>query len=169
MVCQSKISRIYGSDIDQTCLDGAQCNTEMLTEEGLRSAADRLLRDKVTTPERRRQLTEAVEKLLPYLVNPRIQAKIFPHDILSAPPELPEKADYIFSDIPYGIMTDWQIKGSENSDPVTLFLSHIVPVMSENGILAVCGSKELKIQTEQLRRIEKIRAGKRLIYLLKKQ
>ena len=29
-----------------------------------------------------------------------------------------------------------------------------------------CGSKELKIQTEQLRRIEKIRVGKRLIYLL---
>lgn len=168
MIKQSKISSLYGSDIAPDCLEAASCNTAMLTREGMLAARDRVLQNENTTEARIEQLNESVEKLLPYLNNPEMQSKVFLHDILSAPPNLPEAADYVFADIPYGIMTEWKTSDVEKSDPVQQLIGNIAPIMSENGVLAVCGAKDLRIKTDLFCRTEKIHAGKRLIYLLRR-
>ncbi len=168
MVKQNKIKAIFGSDVDPHCLEAASCNMDMLTREGLLAARDKVLKNENTTESRRDQLNDSVEKLLPYFVNPAIRTTIFHHDILRASPVLPEPADYIFADIPYGMMTNWKTEGTVEDNPIQLFLSHIDPIMAQNGVLVVCGTKGLRISSEGYRKIEKIRVGKRLVYVLMK-
>ncbi|MGN1346639.1 MAG: hypothetical protein ACI4V1_07615 [Eubacteriales bacterium] len=170
MVKQKKIDSLYGSDIDAACLEAASCNLAMLTREGLLSARDKVLRNENITELRREQLNDSVARLLPSLVNPAMRTGIFRQDILQASPVLPERADYVFADIPYGRMTEWKTESEMETeeDPIQRFLAHIAPVMADHGVLVICGAKDLRLRTELFRKTEKIRLGKRLIYFLRK-
>ncbi len=64
-------------------------------------------------------------------------------------------------------MTGWQ--GEEvGHDPVALLLKHLAPLLSPGGIVAVCGRKDLRVHSATFKKIEKIRAGKRLIYVMQR-
>ncbi len=168
MMKQEKIECLYASDVNPACVEAAQCNTAMLTPEGLTSASEKILSNETASPERKKQLTEARTKLLPYLTNHTLRKEVFPHDILESAPQLPQKIDYIFADIPYGNLTEWTNRaGCDN--PSLQFLRNIEKILSTKGIVVISGTKELKLPPDSIKnytKIDKIRAGKRLIYML---
>lgn len=167
-MCSDKLAALSGSDISPACVNAARCNASLLIPRNLLSARDALFSKETTGQERRDQLQESIDQLLRRAGTAELPTDIFQHDILSAPPkQLRGKADLIFADIPYGSMTAWQTETKLTESPVDAFLNNLLPIMHHNSVLIVCGSKSLKIQNERFTRLDKLRAGKRLIYLLK--
>ena len=163
-----KLSWISGSDVSSACVDAARCNVSLLNPRNLLSARDALLSKETTGQERRDQLQKAIDRLLPSSGTAVLPAEIFQHDILfSSPEHLRGKVDCVFADIPYGDMTAWQSENIFTENSVDAFLNNLLPVMHHNSALIICGSKSLKIRNERFVRIDKLRAGKRLIYILK--
>lgn len=168
LMCSDKLAALSGSDISPACVNAARCNASLLIPRNLLSARDALFSKETTGQERRDQLQESIDQLLRRAGTAELPTDIFQHDILSAPPkQLRGKADLIFADIPYGSMTAWQTETKLTESPVDAFLNNLLPIMHHNSVLIVCGSKSLKIQNERFTRLDKLRAGKRLIYLLK--
>ena len=170
MIEQDKIAALYGSDVEPACVEAASCNVSLVKREGLLAAREKLLSKEETSEERRSQLAGSVDRVLPYLVNPAMHTAVFRHDILDSPPSaevLPEKIDCVFADIPYGSMTEWKTAGS-CPDPAQTFLENISELLSETGVLILCGTKALKIGSEGFRRRTKFSVGKRLVYFLEK-
>ena len=163
---KDKIKTLYGSDIEEACLEAARCNLAMLTKEGLISAVDKVLEKEVTGEARRIQLTCSADKILPHLTSPP-HCKVFRHDILSCVPKLSEPIDYVFADIPYGIMTEWRTDSSE-ADPIQSLVRSIAPIMSDDGVLVICGGKDLRLKSDVIRGIDKICIGKRLVLVFQK-
>ncbi len=166
MMCQPKINCLYGSDINENCIEAARCNMSLIKKEGLLKSTNKFLSEKSATPQRRIELEKSIEKLMPYLVNPEIRFDIFSHDILVNSPDINEKIDYVFADIPYGTMTDWESDEFLSDKPVDSLLHNIVPILNNNSIVTICGTKDIKIKSDIFRRVCKIKAGKRLIYML---
>ncbi len=76
MMKQEKIEYLCASDVNPACVEAAKCNTAMLTPEGLKSAAEKILHSETASTARKAELKDAVEKLLPYLTNPNIKAEV---------------------------------------------------------------------------------------------
>jgi len=165
---RDRIEWLRGSDIDPACLEAAGCNTSLLTQEGLFAARDAVLGGEFATPERKAQMNESVEKLLPYMQGEAPDADVFRHDILAAAPKLPGPADYVFADIPYGIMTEWRSDSAVDPDPLQAFLMNVAPVLGKGGVLTVCGGKDLRVRSDAFRRLGRFSVGKRLVYMLQK-
>ena len=162
-----QIRAIVGSDVDPACVDAAASNLSLLRRDGILAARDRILNAPETTPERRTQLEAAVERVLPLIGDRELPANVFRHDILASPPSLPEPVDYVFADIPYGNLTAWRTS-EPTADPVERMLANLCPILADKGVVAVCGTKELRVRAEGYIRRGKLRAGHRLIVLLQK-
>ena len=161
---QRQIAALYASDVDPVCIEAARCNADLLSREGLALARARLA-DRGASEERLAQYDAAVSKILPLLGETPPPVNVFRHDILSSPPALPEPADFVFADLPYGIMTEWK-SGDGEADPTERFFQNIAPVLTPRGVLAVAGRKDLRPPSGRFRRLERISAGKRLVWLL---
>ena len=166
MTEQDKIRALYASDVDGDCLEAAECNLSMTSPEGLRASAEKLLRGGTLTGARRDQLTESADRILPYLFAPP-DYTVFRHDILLSAPEIGEPVDYVFADVPYGMLTDWKSDGGV-TDPLRAFAENTADVLSDGGVLVVCGMKDLRIGSEKLKRIGRFSVGKRLALMFEK-
>ncbi|MCR4905584.1 MAG: hypothetical protein K6A33_05835 [Clostridiales bacterium] len=161
---QRDIEAIYASDVDPACVEAARCNTSLFTREGLADARKRLA-ERGASAERLAQYDEAVEKILPSLADTPPRVTVFRHDILLSAPDLPEKIDFLFADLPYGIMTEWQTDGA--SDPTERFFANVVPLLAPGGVLAVAGRKDLRPPAGSFQKLDRISAGHRLVWLLR--
>ena len=166
---QAEIVRLLGSDVDERCVEAAGKNVALITRQGLTANRDRLLGKEGLTEERRAELTASTERLLSFLGSDPPETAVFRHDILSGPPALPEAADYIFADLPYGNLTDWSSDREMPADAVAAFLTSVFAVLSRDGIVCVCGQKDLRIPAGPWRKVEKLRLGHRLAYLLERE
>ena len=161
---QRQIAALYASDIDPACVEATECNTALLSREGLALARERLA-ERGASDERLAQFDDAAAKILPMLDQTPPPVNVFRHDILSSPPSLPEPVDFVFADLPYGIMTEWK-SDDGTADPTERFFESITPVLVPHGVLAVAGRKDLRPPREGFRRLERISAGHRLVWLL---
>ncbi len=164
LAVQREIESLHASDVDPECVEAARCNTALLSREGLADARLRLI-ERGAPPERIAQYDEAAERILPALDEMPPRVNVFRHDILAGPPELPEQADFVFADLPYGIMTEWQSESGVDA-PLERFLGNIAPVLAPKSVLAVAGRKDLRPRSERFRKLERISAGHRLVWLL---
>ncbi|MBQ2546826.1 MAG: hypothetical protein II836_00955 [Clostridia bacterium] len=162
---QREIEAIYASDVDPACVEAARCNTSLLSREGLAAARERLA-DRGASAERLAQYDEAAAKILPLLAGEPPRVTVFRHDILASTPSLPEPVDFLFADLPYGIMTEWQTDAAA-SDPAERFFENIVPLLAPGGVAAVAGRKDLRPPAGMFRKLDRISAGHRLVWLLR--
>lgn len=117
---------------------------------------------------RQKQLQSSVELLSERFTHDPIKRTVFRQDILKSPPILEGPVDYIFADIPYGNMTSWQTE-LDSGEIIMKLLENLSLVLSAGGILAICGDKSLRAASDAFERVEKLCAGKRLIYLLRRR
>lgn len=166
LVNRAELAMLCGSDIDPACVAAARVNLALTGRGGLEAAREAVMRDEHASPERRRQMDESVARLRSMVGEAPVPGGVFEHDILAGPPALEREAQYVFADIPYGSMTNWQTGGAGGRDAVSALIASLEPVMARRSVLAICGTKELRVHTELFDHAEKLRAGKRLIYLL---
>ena len=73
------------------------------------------------------------------------------------------KTDILITDVPYGNLVSWSDK---NSNAINQLLNNVIPVLQKNAVLAISTCKSQKVENDNYIRHEKLKAGKRIIYIL---
>jgi hypothetical protein len=169
-ICGINIESIYASDILIDAIELAKENLNLLTKQGLNCRKTRL--EKMYNEYGKQSHSDAIistDKLLKQinLTNNTVDYSVFSADILNENSLVKAefKADIIFTDVPYGNLVSW----SENNQfAIDILLNTLIPILSDNSIIAISSVKSQKIINPQFKRIRKILIGKRKIELLQK-
>lgn len=167
------IGRIVASDVDAEALALAERNLGLLALEGLElriAEIERMLADyrkdshAVALQSAQMFRAELVENLQSH----PIQTRVFQADATD-PQALGEELsgenlDIVFSDIPYGIHSSWQVEGDR--PPVAQMLDALQPCLSAQSVVAIAADKGQKIAHPAYRRVGRFNMGKRRIMLL---
>jgi 23S rRNA (guanine2535-N1)-methyltransferase len=73
--------------------------------------------------------------------------------------------DIVFTDIPYGLHSDWQ--EAPKTNPAHAMLEALRKVLAPHTIVAVASDRQQKIAHEGYQRLEKIQVGKRQVVILR--
>ncbi|HPV01861.1 MAG TPA: hypothetical protein PK127_05240, partial [Clostridiales bacterium] len=73
-------------------------------------------------------------------------------------------ADIVIADVPYGNLSTWS---GEKADAVDLLLDSIKCVVYGNSVTAVVCDKSQKVRNSSYKRLERFKAGKRVVEVLK--
>jgi 23S rRNA (guanine2535-N1)-methyltransferase len=76
-----------------------------------------------------------------------------------------ESVDIVFTDVPYGQLSDWY--SSEGIDPIEAILDVLRNVLSRSSLVAITSDKRQKVSHEKYQRIEHFQIGKRRVVILK--
>lgn len=170
------ISSITASDIDEAILDTARRNLNLLSEDGLEHRTQELRHLlKQFGKQSHADALNSAEALRRRLhKNPKpISTHIFEADAFDSKALLDglagQAVDLIFSDIPYGQMTNWKQAGEDDpsgSLPLDRMLDALLPCITTRTILAIASDKRQKPGHPGYRRLRQMKVGKRLVTLL---
>lgn len=73
--------------------------------------------------------------------------------------------DVVFTDVPYGLHSDWS--GAEGKEPIPAMLDVLRKILSGTSIVAIASDKQQKASHEKYQRIERFQVGKRRVVILK--
>ena len=76
-----------------------------------------------------------------------------------------KSVDIVFTDVPYGLHSDWS--GAEGIDPIPAMLEVLRNVLTSASIVAIASDKQQKVSHERYQRIERFQIGKRRVVILK--
>jgi len=174
-----QIRKITGSDIDAEALALAERNLGMLSLAGLERRMAELagMRDAFG----KRSHAEAVvsasrlrNRLLACPVEQHPQTRLFLGDATSQAAltrELRgEAVDIVFTDVPYGWRSGWRIETRDvlpDASVLWLMLESLLGVASGRTVVAVAADKAQNIVHEGYERLQRLRAGKRQIAILR--
>ncbi|MEM7112314.1 MAG: hypothetical protein AAF614_07770 [Chloroflexota bacterium] len=170
-----KIGRIIGSDVDSDILELAGKNLGLLTAVGRakrRAELETMLQ--AYQKASHQAALESMARLEKRGVE--IEAKLFQADALekTAVGQGLDGAqpDIVFADVPYGSLTLWQSKSNTDSlasqPPITQLLTTLLPHLAPQSILIIASDKSQKAAHPNYRRLERLRAGKRQIFILQR-
>lgn len=79
-----------------------------------------------------------------------------------------ESVDIIFTDVPYGQHSQWQILNpNELSNPIWLILNALIDILSSSSIVAIVSDKQQKVAHKSFQRVEQFQVGKRRVVILR--
>ncbi|MEM6766764.1 MAG: hypothetical protein AAF655_17650 [Bacteroidota bacterium] len=161
-----RIEEIIGSDISAAALEFAAKNLGLLGSEGLAIREKELIYLHTTYQKPTHQdALESLQRLREKASSPSV--RLFEKDALQ-PVESEEQgflADVILTDAPYGQMISWA-GGTE--EPLENMLTHLSPVLSLDGLVAIVTHKQQKVNHQAYLRVEKFGVGKRKVEILRK-
>lgn len=162
------IKAIHASDISEDALSLADKNLSLLSLEGLNNRKKQIeqMIARFGKPSHIESL-KSINKFISLVreANSNIAVKTFKADIL-APDALKNKdfiADIVITDVPYGNLVSWS---ESSTEAVNTLLDNLLPVLSDNSVVAVITDKRQKVNHEKYRRVEKFKVGKRLITII---
>lgn len=162
------IENIIASDISNKAISLAKDNLSLLTIEGLLKRKQQIngMITKFNKPSHKEALN-SVEVFLKIIGNRRITPRIhcFTADVLDEKSldNSNFKTDILITDVPYGNLVSWS---DERDNAINKLLNNVFPVLHGNTILAISTDKGQKINSERFLRHEKLKQGKRVIYIL---
>ena len=174
-----QIAGIYGSDIDEDALGIATRNLSLLTVDGM----DRRIADLTDLHQQygkashgaSQKHAEQLRALLVEMVQHHtLTAQLFRADatdataIAAALPGV--KIDIVLTDIPYGRLAGWgssSLALVHGEDPIPQMLESLLPVLSDNSVLAVAAAKKDKIAHACYERLARLQVGARQIVILR--
>lgn len=174
-----RIREIIASDIDATALAIARRNLGMLALEGLheRMAELAAMRDAFGKRSHTAALASAARLQLQLTACPpadRPSTRLFLAD--ATDPDALEREldgealDIVLTDVPYGWRSGWQSgrpEGAGDSEPLWLMLRALRSIVSDSTVLAIAADKSQRIEHGQYERIQRFRAGRRQISVLR--
>jgi tRNA G10 N-methylase Trm11 len=161
-----KIGTIYGSDIEKKSVDFAQNNLSLLSANGLEKRKNDLI-DLIKKYNKQSHI-DALNSLnnISKYIKHEIKIDTFIKNILNRN-NLENKifcADIIITDVPYGNLAAWSDK---TNDPISILLNTVVPIINKNTVIVIIHNKNQKINNSQYDRINKFKAGHRIIEIMK--
>lgn len=169
------IHQIIASDIDPEAVQLAARNLNLLTPHGLDNRISELFvllqQYGKESHQTALEYAEALRGQVADLSNQHpietqvFQANAFNGDEIAAHLQ-GQKADIVFTDIPYGLKSQWQ-GVANNREPVWQLLDSLRTLLAPNGLVAVASDKGQKITHEAYRRVEQFKVGKRQVVILR--
>jgi len=162
------LGTIVCSDCDAEALDIARQNLSLLTTEGLTNRMEELQRLYARFhKESHRRAVASARKLLETVTQREHEPDVivFQADILR-PASLPRRfqANVVMTDVPYGSLTSWQ---GGDGNAIGRLLDHLLPILAQDAVVAICADKKQKITSDTYIRLEKQLIGKRKFEILK--
>lgn len=176
-----KIGTLLASDVDEAALELARRNLNLLTQAGLqkRETAIREMLGQFGKPSHAEALDSAVVlrgRLNVILAHHSIRIHTFQANVMDAPVLKKslsgESIDLVFSDVPYGHLTGWQVPGETGEgEPGAIWraLEGLRAVVSAHTLVAIAADKSQKITHEAYQRVERFQVGKRQITFLRRK
>jgi hypothetical protein len=168
-----QIAAIVASDVNTAVLPLAQRNLNLLTELGLATRIAELQQlyaayQKSSHVEALASAARLQKRLQGYLRGHVISTQVFAADVMDGEAIKMglngRSPDIVFSDIPYGWLTDWQIEDGDKS-AVWQMLESLHSVLSPEVVVAIAADKRQKIRHEAFVRLEKFQVGKRRVWI----
>lgn len=158
----NKISRLYGSDIDEKSFRLAKDNLGLLSESGIDKRKNELeaLFDLYGKSSHKEAL-QSLDRIKALLVK-EITADVFLQNAFKLD-DLPFRPDIIMTDVPYGNLVEW----NEGLGGINQMMNSLSKICGPETILCVCMDKKQKVQTDQYLRLEKQLIGKRKFEIYK--
>ncbi len=161
---RGQIGEIYASDIDKKALFVAEKNLSLLTPEGLKRREEEI--EELYRLYQKESHFYALQSIAHFseLHDEQAIQKIscFQCDILSD--EIPSErfqANIIIADLPYGGLIDWK---TESFEPEKLFMKKVQRFMRpKKTLLSVISNQQIPYQEFGLRRLQRLKVGKRHI------
>jgi hypothetical protein len=76
--------------------------------------------------------------------------------------------DFVITDVPYGLQSQWQVAGSSvESPPLVRLLDSLGAILSDQSIVAISGDKGQRIAHHGYERLERLKVGKRQAVILR--
>jgi tRNA G10 N-methylase Trm11 len=172
-----KIREVIGSDVDEKSVSLAQRNLDLLSAVGINNRideiSDMLKRYGKESHKEARASSYNLQKRILLLSKAHpiatkvFQASVFDSNIILANIKS-QSVDIVFTDIPYGQHSQWEMKGSkEISNPIRSMLNTLKNILSASSVVAIVSDKGQKIAHENYQRIKQFQIGKRRIHILK--
>lgn len=171
----ARIASILASDVDNRALELAQRNLALLTPQGLARREGEIRQ--MLAAYGKGSHAEALQSLSTLrkqqAANGLVPSRVFQANAL-APEALRhgvagEAIDLVLSDIPYGLMTGWQLPetGRElDQSPAWRFLEALQAVLQPGVLVAIAADKGQKIAHPGYRRLDRFQIGKRQAVIL---
>ncbi len=162
------VINIIGSDVSDEAISLAKDNLSLLTVEGILKRKQQIS-DMIANfnKQSHKEALKSVEVFLNIVKNRRITPKIhcFNADVLDIESlkKYDVKTDILITDVPYGNLVSWS---DENDNAINQLLNNVISVLHKNSILAISTDKGQKIKNDHFFRHEKLKIGKRVIYIL---
>jgi hypothetical protein len=163
---------IAASDIDPQAVSLAGKNLRMLSFDGLDRRSDELAElYRLYGKETHREALVAAGRLRKILnrksSSPPLAIHVFRANALEKPrpSRLPCSApvDIVFTDVPYGRHSLWQIPFATAQDPLWLLLESLLAILHPGSLVAVVFDKHQKTAHERYERVDRFQIGKRRV------
>jgi len=172
------IDEIVGSDVDEQALSLAQRNLALLTVSGLdrrmaEIAAMLASYGKASHAAALESARTLRRRLLGLVEGHQVATRLFRADATDGEAlgrQLGDRrVDVVFTDVPYGWHSTWQVAdaGQASASPMWQMLEALRRVASPGAVLAVAADKRQKTSHQGYQRVERFRAGKRQVAILK--
>ena len=175
-----QIAGIYASDIDESALGVAARNLSLLTLAGM----DRRIAEltghyeqyaKVSHGASLQHAEELRQHLAEAVRHHALAAQLFRADVTNADAIATAlrgaRIDIVLTDIPYGRLVGWgagSLALVHGEDPVHQLLESLLPVLSDNAVLAVAAAKKDKFAHGSYSRLTRLQVGARQIAVLRR-
>lgn len=160
----NSISSLYGSDINSESLKLAEDNLGLLKKSGISRRRAEL--EALYQKYKKVSHTEALHSIdrIEQRLTQDIKTSVFSRNVFKVC-DLPFIPDIIITDVPYGIMVEWD----EGSGGINQMMNALSSVCGNETIICVCMDKKQKIQTDIYKRLERQLVGKRKFEIYKKK
>jgi 23S rRNA (guanine2535-N1)-methyltransferase len=163
------IDKIIGSDINQESIELAHKNLSLLTLQGLEERKIQIeTLYKKFEKESHFEALKSIE-IFKNIINQRHHmpaCELFVADALDENSLKQDQfiADIIITDVPYGNIVNWE---SKEENMINILLDRLMKVQDNNSVMAIIYDKTQKIDNNKYTRVEKFKAGKRIVEILK--
>lgn len=162
------IKAIFASDISEDAINLTNKNLTLLSEDGLYKRKKQI--EQMISQFKKPTYFESLKSVNKFIsmfneANSYIAVNAFTADILASKALINKDfiADVVITDVPYGNLVTW----SDNSaDPVNILLEKLLPVLSDNSVVAVITDKYQKVNHERYKKMERFKVGKRQITIM---
>jgi len=163
------IGRIICTDIDEEAISLAKSNLSLLTIEGLLNRRQEIKNmiikyNKQSHIEALKSTDKFIENIKQCSFQPDVRcltADALNYELLY---KIDVKPDIVIADVPYGNLVSWS---NISNNAVNLLLDSIYYVLHTNTVIAIIYDKSQRIRNEKYKRLERFKAGKRIIEILK--
>jgi 16S rRNA G966 N2-methylase RsmD len=173
---RQQIASITASDIDARAVEIARRNLRLLGRQGLQARMEEIeaLQAEFGKPAHAEALQSAkflLDQVTSEEASHPIQTNSFAANAFDPAALLKGlqvgRVDIVFSDLPYGMHSQWQGMLQGQSDPLKALLESLAQVLSNGTLLALATMKDVRPRHQAYAQIGKLKLGKRLVTFLR--